>query len=278
MMGMRIAAGAVAITMLVAPVSAQVPDVSPRAVVARAAESLTALKKSLEFVLADENAEQRVVNAEGRLVQSRRTSGDFFLSYVVADGGWLSVRDLAVVDDQPVQNRDDLRALLTQGSMLRIGRALADRNARFNIGPVMRNFNDPMLAAVLLDDRHRGRLRFQRRRVDVADGTAIAVLSFEERDRPTLIRGAGGEPIFTRGELHVDAATGQLRRSAITMKVGPTSASLTTTFALVERLNQWLPSQMDERYDHTSSKEQVSVLVTSTYTNYRRFEATGRIK
>ncbi|GMV20792.1 MAG: hypothetical protein AMXMBFR57_07410 [Acidimicrobiia bacterium] len=253
-------------------------DTSPRAVVARATESLAALQTAMEFVLADEQGTQEVFRGDGTRTGIRTTTGDFFLAYVEADGGWLSVRDLAVVDDKPVEARDDLRALLTRGSMARIGRALADRNARYNIGPVVRNFNDPMLALVILSPKHQSRFRFSRKEVTSTGDATLVRLEITERDRPTLIHGTNGQPVFTRGELLIDAVTGQLRRSIFRMEVGPTSAELDTTFELVERLNLWLPSRMDERYEHRTSRERVTVKATSTYTNYRRFETTARIK
>lgn len=275
---MHLWTGLAGVSLLMLALQTPQADTSPRAVVARATESLTALQKALEFVIADEVATQTVFDADGRKTATRTTAGDFFLAYVPADGGWLSVRDLIAVDDQPVQNRDDLRALLTRGSMARIGRALADRNARFNIGPVTRNFNDPMLAMVMLDDKHQRRFRYDRRAVTTAEGATLVTLAFTERDRPTLIHGANGAPIFTRGEFTIDAVTGQLRRSVITMKNGPTSAELTTTFERVEKLDLWLPSRMEERYEHATTREKTTVTVVSTYTNYRRFETTARIK
>lgn len=263
---------------LSAPAQPPRVDTSPRAVVARATESLAALQTALEFVLADEQGTQEVFRGDDKRTGIRTTSGDFFLAYVEADGGWLSVRDLAMVDGQPVENRDDLRALLNRGSMARIGRALADRNARFNIGPVVRNFNDPMLAMVILSPKHQSRFRFSRKDVTTTGGTTLVRLEFSERDRPTLVHGANGQPVFTKGELLVDAVTGQLRRSIIRMQVGPTTAELDTTFEHVERLNLWLPSRMQEHYEHRSPRERVKVAAESTYTNYRRFETTARIK
>lgn len=253
-------------------------DTSPRAVLATATTQLKAYQEALQFVLADERAVQEVFNEAGRRVARRETTGDFFLAYVSADGGWLAVRDISAVDGAAVERRDELRALLTRGSMARIGRAVADRNARYNIGSITRNFNNPMLALFILDPAHQGRFRFERRTVTATPDGMRVVLEFTERDRPTLIQGADGSPVFTRGELTIDPATGQMLRSVITMKDGPTSASLSTTFTRVEKLNLWLPSLFVERYEHETSRLKEVVTVESTYTNYRKFEATARIK
>jgi hypothetical protein len=72
--------------------------------------------------------------------------------------------------------------------------------------------------------------------------------------------------------------TGRLHRSEVTVRNGPTTARLTTTFAHNDRLDLWLPDVMEERYDHRTSDRQETVTVQSRYTNYRRFETLARIK
>ena len=263
---------------LVAQERATPVDTSPRAVLAAASGYLKTYQTALEFVLADEVTVQEVFDERDRRTARRQTSGDFFLSYVAADGGWLSVRDINVVDGKPVEAGDDLRGLLNRGSMARIGRALADRNARYNIGSVTRNFNDPMLALVILDAKHQRRFRFERREVTSTDTGPLVTLSFTERDRPTLILGSDMSPVYTRGELTIDATTGRLQRSYITMKDGPTTASLTTTFTKVDKLDLWLPAELVERYEHATSQHKELVLVASKYSNFRKFGVTVRIR
>ena len=62
------------------------------------------------------------------------------------------------------------------------------------------------------------------------------------------------------------------------MKDGPTAAQLTTTFTENEKLKLWLPATMQERYTHSSPRLKETVVVESTYTNYRRFEVTAQIR
>lgn len=253
-------------------------DTSPRAVLAAATAYVQTYQKALEFVLADELAIQEVFDDRDRRRARRETAGDFFLAWVPADGGWLSVRDITKVDGKPVEAGDDLRGLLNRGSMARIGRAMADRNARYNIGVVTRNFNEPMFALVILDPTHQSRLRFERKSVGRGDAGTYVTLGFTERERPTLVRGVSGNPVFTSGELTLDAVTGRLHRSVVTMRDGPTTAQLTTTFTHNEKLDLWLPATMQERYTHSSARLKETVVVESTYTNYRKFEVTARIR
>lgn len=263
------------------------PDTSASAVIAKAVSYLEEYRKTLQFVLADEVTVQEVFSRLGNRPgppsltspSARRvTSGEFFLTYLAADGGWIGVRDIAVVDGAPVEERDNLRELLTKANFARLGRQLADRNARHNIGSVTRNFNDPMLVLVILEDKNRERFRFERRRVEPTPTGPLVTVAFTERDAPTLVRAADGRNIFVKGELVVDAITGHIRRTLVTLKIGSTEASLATVFAEDARLGLWLPASMTERYDHATARLHELVVVGSTYTNYRRFDVKVTIK
>ena len=261
-----------------AQTAARPPDTSARAVVARAVEYIKEYQQTLQFVLADEVTVQEVFNRTGNRVARRETSGEYFLTYLAADGGWIGVRDIAMVDGQPVANRDNLRELLSRGSVARIGRQLADRNAQYNIGSVRRNFNDPMLALVILDDKHRGRFKFDRRRVEATPTGRLVTVAFTERDGPTLVRSTDGSYVFTKGELVIDAATGHIHRTAVTLKIDSTEAKLTTTFSRNDKIGLWLPASFSEQYNHASGDLKETVAVDSTYTNYRRFNVNVIIK
>ncbi len=254
------------------------PDTSARAVIARAVEYLKDYKETLQFVLADETTTQDVINGLGKPAGHRETSGEYFLTYLATEGGWAGVRDIVIADGVPVERRDNLRELLTKASFARIGRQLVDRNARYNIGSVSRNMNDPMLALVILDDKHRSRFKFERRRVEPTPTGPLVTVNFTERDEPTLVRGADGSRIFSRGELLIDAVSGRLIRTVITLKDKATTGTLTTVFAEHEKLGLWLPSSMDERYDHESGVVKEVVVAKSIYSNYRRFNVNVIIK
>lgn len=263
--------------MAVTPAQSRV-DTSPRAVLRKATDHLTQYQEALQFVIADEATVQEVVSLKGTRLARRETTAEFFLAYVAGDGGWLAVRDMLTVDGKPVEDREDLRALLNRGSIARIGRAVADRNSRYNIGTVARNFNDPMLALVILDPKHQSRFRFSREAVSQVGDVTLVTLSFEERDRPTLIRGSDGAPIFTKGTLVLNAGTGELHRSQIDMRDRRTSASLTTTFEYVDKLKLRLPATMDEAYRHEAPDRGEIVNAASRYSNYREFSVSVRIR
>ncbi|WP_410964005.1 hypothetical protein, partial [Salmonella sp. SAL4448] len=82
-------------------------------------------------------------------------------------------------------------------------------NARYNIGRVVRNINEPTLALLVLDGTHRSRFKFKSGTPRASGGRTLVPLSFRERERPTLIRSHTGAPIYTSGELLVEADSGR---------------------------------------------------------------------
>ena len=102
---------------------------------------------------------------------------------------------------------------------------------------------------------------------------AVWELEFRERDKPTLIRQSDGQPVFSRGRVWVEAATGAILRTELVLKLDPVVYTLTTRFERVAAMDLILPVALDERY---ASPEEI-VTGRATYTNYRRFQTGARL-
>lgn len=251
-------------------------DTSPKAVIAAAGAYIATYQKDMAFVLADEAATQHVTHPVGGAALDRRTLADFFLTYLPNEGVWISVRDVREVDGAPVTNTDDIRSLIQRAPLGRLASVIAEKNSRFNIGDVRRTFNEPtfgLLVANMLNQR-----RFKFERASVSNGLApIVTLKFTEKDRPTLIVGMTGEPVYTRGEMDVDAETGLVQRTRIEMTLGPVRASIATAYAPDAKLKLWVPVVMTERYEQTAGQPE-TITVDTEYANYRRFDTSVIIK
>lgn len=255
-------------------------DLSPKALAALATKYVTAYRAAFAFLVADEAYVQVVSDAGGFEQQRRTLLGELFLTYLEADHEWMAVHDFATVGGRPVPDREDLRALLRQGTTAPIMRRVASHNARFNIGAVERDFNEPTLALLVLEEQRIGNFSVGRKLVTQDGGTALAVLEFVERRRPTIVSSKVSGPVFSRGEITIETATGRVRRTRIAFQDGPILAELGTTYALEPKLDLWVPSVFSERYDvkdETSGAREV-IMCEANYTNYRRFEVTGRIR
>ena len=260
----------------VPPNQAGRPDTSPRALVAAASKYVARYQQDFAFLIADESYSQTRTDAGGH-VQDRLMKSEFFLTYLPADGEWVAVRDVMEVDGRPVASREDLRALLAKGGEIRglIGQVIA-RNARYNIGSTTRNFNEPTLPLLLVGEKRVHDVKFGRREVSREGATVLAALAFEERGRPTLVRGPDGS-MPARGEFILEAGTGVVRKTTFELDQKDVKVRLTTEYAFDTKLDLWLPRVFTERYESTGTMSEL-VLCQAAYANYRRFDVTARIK
>ena len=148
----------------------------------------------------------------------------------------------------------------------------------------------------MLDDRHRARFVFERKHAERAGDALIVTLGFTERAEPTLIRDLSLQPVFSTGELGVEAGTGRIRRAVLRVTIGAVSMEFTTEYAPNAGLDLWVPASFRERYEEGvlgmqaqstpaarrqnlgTQPQYEEILCDATYTNYRRFEVLGRIK
>jgi hypothetical protein len=167
--------------------------------------------------------------------------------------------------------------MLTSGSLAGAARTLIQRNAQFNIGKIVRNFNEPTIGLVVLEPRRRAQFKFSRKRIERSAGADLVTLAFKETDGPTLVRSTEGRDVPSSGELTVEAGTGRIRRTFIQFADGPTGAQLTTLYGPDEKLGIWVPTVFSERYERTKGDREL-ILCETAFTNYRRFEVSVRIK
>jgi hypothetical protein len=250
----------------------------------RVAAYVRGYQESLRFVLADERYEQAVFDARGSQTAARTMRGELFLAFIPGDGRWIAVHDIKVVDETVVTDTEDLRKLLEQGEVTPVARRVAERNARFNLGSVRRNFNEPTLPLLLFSADRATTLAVEIERARMvaraagATAPALSVLTFRERERPTLVATERGQPLFSRGHLLVDPATGAVHRSQWTLQDGDVVVELVADYGREPRLDLLVPWRFSERYDATQDRRRELIVCEARYTNYRRFEVRGRIK
>jgi hypothetical protein len=253
-------------------------DISTKALTDRAAAYVADYQTKFAFLVAQENYTQTVTHP-GQPLRRRVMSGEMFLTFLRTDRDWIAVHDVAEVDGAPVPDRENLQTLLQRADITTVGRQIANRNAAFNIGSVGRNFNEPTLALLVLEAKHVSRFRFDRRDLTDQSGVQIATLAFSEHDGPTLIHGIAHNTVFAKGQFIVETATGRIRSSTIAFDEDKIEATLQTDYVHEPRLDLWVPATFTERYNDVRDRKAPEVTsCLATYSNYRRFEVTGRIK
>jgi len=241
-----------------------------------AARFVERFQRELSFVVGDElYVQERKV---GTLPPEKRTiRGEIFLTYLVAERHWITVHDFAEVDGSAVEDRRAVRDLLVSGSIDRIASSLIERNARYNLGNVRRNFNEPTLPLQLFDPPRLSRLRVSRIRTTVRDGRTFVTLRLREDERPTLVSSSRGAAVYADAEIDADAETGEIVRTLIKLRDQTLEASLETTYAFSPALKMLVPAVFVERYAETAARRAEVITCRSEYSNYRRFESSGRL-
>jgi hypothetical protein len=202
----------------------------------------------------------------------------------------MAIRDVIAVDRRPVVSRPDLREALRTLPAAEVASTFKTYNSRFNLGRVVRNFNEPTLSLLVLDSGHRGRFSFKSTRIDRWSDPKLVTLTFEETTPPTLISDLTQGPVFSKGEFVVEVGTGRIRRALLKLTIGGVRMELLTVYSPEKRLGMWVPTQFRERYEDGvavgDAKRRLldararyeEIVCEARYTNFRRFEVIVRVK
>ena len=258
-----------------------------------AASYVDEYQKQLAAIVADEVYVQeiRAQNPpEEGAPRSRTLRGEVFFLFAVAEREWMAIRDVKEVDGVPLTGTRDVRATLRTLPAAQVADRMKSYNARYNIGRITRDINEPTLALLVLDATHRDRFKFKADKPRQAGDRRLVPLSFKERERPTLIRTTAGKPIYTSGELLVEPENGRIWQSTLDASVDAIKVQLVTEYSFDERLGLLLPTVFRERYEQgtvTSSRgsgrptiapDHEVVVAEGRYSNFRRFEVLSRIR
>jgi hypothetical protein len=262
---------------------AQKNEPSLKDVLRRLTGYVQAYGEKVSIIVATERYTQEYVSNR-RNGQHRVSVAEFAI--VKTDGpGWIGYRDVLEVDGQRVSDREDrLVNLLTSASGgADDARRLSDESARFNIGPVLRNFNVPTTALFFFTPENTDRFSFKRAG-DGPDGTWE--IGFKETGRPTFIHTPEGKPVPARGSLWVNPRDGTIVHSQLKLTAYAPSEDVTfrtllvvdVVYQLVDAIGMWLPTTMTEIYDGTNGSDSDHITTRAEYSNYRQFKTSARIK
>jgi hypothetical protein len=253
-------------------------------VLSRAGDYVVRYHEAMTTVVAEERYVQRLTpqsQSESGVIswetrpQERTLLSDFvIISGAGGEPPWMTFRDVLEVDGKPVRDgRHQLQALLSSGAVDR-AKVLSTESARYNLGPqgFMRTINIPTLALDLLlpSARTRFRFRHQATRVDAAGGT-VWQITYQEKERPTIIKTPDGASVVARGTFWIDPREGRVVESMLDLWDG--KATISVVYEIEPRLQIAVPVKMVENY----LLERTQLDGIATYSNYRRFETAARV-
>ncbi len=216
-------------------------------------------------------------NRVSRLVGQRELQSELLLMWLPLDTSWIAVRDVVSVDGvpRPLTTRG-LRTVL-DASSVSVDRLkeLAAENGRFNIGEIVRTFNEPTLALLFLDEHYRHRFAFKRTRQDSLGGRVIVRYDFVERTRPTVIRDQA-QDVPAHGTMLVDDSSGDVLQTALELSNPQTGihGTMTVRYEPHATFDVLVPVEMREEYSSLAGEH---ITAVATYSDFRRFETSGRL-
>jgi hypothetical protein len=259
-------------------------------VLAKMAAYVAAYGEKASLIVAVERYSQSVL-IEGSPAPSRprQLVAEFAIVKASGSANWVGFRDVVEVDGTALRDRRDrLVSLFTSkdGDASEVER-IANESARFNVGPVVRNFNVPTTAMSFFLPGNLPRFRFTREGTKKIDGVNTWEIGFKETRSPTFVMTRSGRDVPIDGRLWINPDDGTVVRTRLHMIhfadqvaspiqaapqqlpptnpngqiAGPTrnidtinvkdletAAEIEVTFRRNPEVGIWLPTSMDETY------------------------------
>jgi hypothetical protein len=280
----RTVAALLALVLARVDVPAQEPSLD--AVLARIGAYVTDYQERLAGVVAEETYHQQVM----RPSRGNRTTRDFrelksdvLLVKTGTDDRWLQFRDVFEVDRKPIRDRDERLYQLFVSGAKPDARAQAEtiqnESARYNIGPVWRTINIPILALLFFETGNQELAEFTRARTTdfrryaaLAAPTDVWLIEFKETTDNTMVRGADQRPIPSRGRAWVDSVTGRILRTEHVCQDTAVRAVIDVTYAAQAGLDVLVPAEMRESY--IVGRAETRIDGRASYGKFRQFTVT----
>ena len=263
------------------PAAAQ-PSPSLDELLVRMREYLTSYESRLTQIVATERFDQQVIVQlrSGPTTTKRRIDSEVAFVRLPGDAEWLGSREVLKVDGRavpPAQTR--MSDLFTAGAdMVTQARAIAAAGARYNQG-LPRTINVPTAPLDIIHPRHRDALRYRLEGAGTVNKVRVAIVSFVEARRPTLVREPDGTNLVSSGRVWLEPESGRILRIHWTYRAEPRRANaerapgLQVDFAVDAGLDMLVPREMREEFSVARGRGEGRAV----YSNFRSFQTSARI-
>lgn len=195
---------------------------------------------------------------------------DFLLVRTRDTAAWTPFRDVFEVDGKQVRDRQErLTQLILQpgGSASDQVAAILAESARFNLG-IERTINVPVLVLSFLDPALQPRFVFKDGGMSRVGKADTVVVDYEERVRPSIIRGPSNSDVPAAGRVWIDPASGRVLRTELRMRTLAFAATITTDFETEPTFGVDVPAAMHEEYRLSTGSR---ITGRASYAHFRRF-------
>src|SRR5262245_1489566 len=212
--------------------------------------------------------------------QQRALKSDVLLVRSEGEDRWVQFRDVFEVDGKPVRDRDQRLFKLfvepASGSRAK-AEAISAESARFNIGPLWRTVNVPILALVFFEARNQPGFSHRRTKAGnlhelagLARESDIWAIDYRETASRTLIRGAADRNVRSKGVMWVDASNGRVLRTEMDSGNAEVRAKIVVTYRSEPGVDLFVPGEMKEGYMLPRSMTRIEG--TARYSHFRQFK------
>ena len=282
---------ACAIVLAAAVLGAQDPTLD--VVLARAADYVAQYQQQLRGLVAEETYRQNMMpTSSGRPIgpgarsrqtrEGRELKSDLLLVKLGDENFWMQFRDVFEVDRKPIRDRDQrLSRLFIEAKA--DARAQAERiqqeSASYNLGPLMRTINVPIMALLFFERSVQPQLKFEQgkagnvKRFDgLADPQAIWMIEYREVGKGTMVRGENDRDIPSHGRVWLDSSNGRVLQTELISEDTALRADITVFYKTEPGLELLVPGEMREIY--TIRRSETRIDGRATYSRFRQFTVT----
>jgi len=205
----------------------------------------------------------------------RDLRSDFLLVKSPETEALIPFRDVIAVDGVTIRDREERLAKLfinATGDAMSRAERIRDEGARYNLGNMRSTIGNPVMGLGVLQRAYQPRFRFALGKEDRAVGAGVWTVDYKEDAPPAMIRGEGGNDLFSHGRVWVEASTGRVMKTELQVEQPSVRAVVTTTFRVDPRFDIAVPMEMREVYTLGSGNR---VTTVASYGRFRRFDVTA---
>jgi hypothetical protein len=277
---MKIVAAAVALLAL-----AQDGQSARDALFARTVERLDSYladyEPKLSALIADEVFHQELPPLTSTMVRpqvSRRLDSEVAFARLPGEAAWIGFRRVIKVDGKPVaSSQESLAKLLSLDATDRLAQAqlLVIQSSEHNLG-LPRTINMPNLPLELLQQKYRPRFDVTLGDAYRIRGHSVLELVFREKASPAIVAYGQRDDLLARLQVWTDISSGAVIRARVRFSARDAGddPQIDVDFGEHRTLGLLVPTRMEERFPVQVSGAGKG---RATYTNFRRFQTSGRI-
>jgi len=279
---------ACAIILAAAVLRAQDPTLD--VVLARAAEYVAQYQQQLRGLVAEETYRQNLMlTTAGRTIgpgararqtrEGREIKSDLLLVKLGDENFWMQFRDVFEVDRKPIRDRDQRLSKLfieAKADAREQAESIQQESARYNLGPLMRTINVPIMALLFFERSVQPRLKFEQgkagnvKRFDgLADPQAIWMIEYREVAKGTMVKGLNDRDIPSHGRIWLDSTNGRVLQTEMISEDTDLRAEINVFYRVEAGLELLVPAEMREIYIIRRSETRIDG--RATYGHFRRF-------